>query len=487
MKPPRPALLLMIFAGVALLGVLAFATLRSAASKSRLEQMASAALDMDVHIGGATHVRLFPELGVSADDVHLQRDGAELGSARQARVAVSLMSLLRGSRRIAAVELEGATLFIHQGADGRFNFQRPGNAAKSHPEVRVTRFDLADGTLIYTTANGDTVARFDGCNLKVGDVHLAAAEKSNLLQRLSARGRGACRQIRTRDMQVTDPRSSVTADAGRFVFAPVALRAYGGEGSAELRADLSGDAPKYKLQYQLKKFRIEQWLRVFSPKEIASGEMNFTAALSLHGRTLTELKQSVDGTLSLRGQKLTLQIGDLDQDLSRYESTQQFNLVDLGAILLGGPAGVLITKGYDFARVLHGPGGASEVPQLVSDWRVENGKAQATDVAMTTAANRVALKGDLDLVNGRFGDVTVAVVDNEGCARVLQKVHGRFGEPEIDKPNVLMALSGPARRLVTEAKENLLGSHCEPFYSGSVSSPPPATAEPHTGVAANPP
>lgn len=470
----RPSLLLTVLAAALLLGVLAFAALRGAASRPRLEQMASAALDMDVHIGGAVHVQLFPALGVNVEDVHLQRDGAELASAKRASIQVSVLSLLHGPRRIGALDLEGATLSMQQGPDGRFNFQQRGNASKSHPEIRLARFHVADGSLIYTTAAGETAARFQGCELELGAVHLSAAETSNALQRLSARGSGSCRQIQTRNLQATETRFSVTADTGRFVFAPIALQAYGGQGSAELRADLTGEAPAYRLQYDLKKFRVEEWLRAFSPKQIASGEADFSANLSMQGRTLTALKQSSDGTLSLRGQKLTLQIGDLDHDLGRYESTQQFNLVDLGAILLGGPAGLLVTKGYDFARVLHGPGGSSEIPLLVSEWRVENGTAQARDVAMTTAANRVALKGDLDLVNGRFGDVTVAVLDGAGCARVQQKVHGRFGAPEIDKPNVLMALSGPARRLVTEAKKTLLGDHCEPFYSGSVAAPPPA-------------
>jgi AsmA family len=478
----RPTLLLLTVVAVlgVLLGVMVLA-LRGAASRSRLEQMASSALDMQVRIGGAVHVQLLAGPGVSAEDIHLQRDGAELASVRQANVAVSVLSLLRGSQRIAALRLRGVTLSLRQGADGRFNFQEPEELEKPRSEVQVGRIEVADGTLTYTTAGGETAARFEGCDLNLGAVHLSAAENRHVLQQLSARGDGSCRQIQTPNLQTTETRFSVTADAGKFLFAPVTLHAYGGQGSAELHADLTGKVPAYQLQYDLKKFRVEEWLRVFSPKKIAAGEMDFAARLSMQGRTLTALKQTSDGSLSLRGQNLALQIGDLDHDLSRYESTQQFNLVDLGAILLGGPAGVLVTKGYDYARVLHGPGGTSVISQLVSDWQVQHGIAHARDVAMTTAANRVAVQGDLDLVNGRFGDVTVAVLDDQGCARVQQKVHGRFGSPEIDKPNVLMALSGPARRLVTRAK-SLLGGHCETFYSGSLAAPPPA--EPRAGSAA---
>ena len=80
-------------------------------------------------------------------------------------------------------------------------------------------------------------------------------------------------------------------------------------------------------------------------------------------------------------------------------------------MLLAGPAGLLVTKGYEFAAVAQGTPGRSEIRTLVSDWSIDRGVARARDVGMTTAANRVAIRGGIDFVNDRFQDFTVAVVD----------------------------------------------------------------------------
>jgi hypothetical protein len=102
---------------------------------------------------------------------------------------------------------------------------------------------------------------------------------------------------------------------------------------------------------------------------------------------------------------------------------------------------------------------------------VERGVAQARDVAMSTKANRIALQGNLDFVNHGFEDVTMAVLNREGCATLEQKVHGSFSHPEVDKPNVVIALAGPAMHLLNQAKHLVGAGHCQPFYTGSLPAP----------------
>jgi len=88
--------------------------------------------------------------------------------------------------------------------------------------------------------------------------------------------------------------------------------------------------------------------------------------------------------------------------------------VDVAALFLAGPAGLAVTKGYNFASNFQTSEGRSEIRTLVSGWKVERGVAQAQDVAMATKQNRVALKGGLDFVNERFGNVTL--VDNRAAS-----------------------------------------------------------------------
>jgi len=161
---------------------------------------------------------------------------------------------------------------------------------------------------------------------------------------------------------------------------------------------------------------------------------------------------------------------DLDRTFSRYEASQNFNLVDMGAFFIAGPFAPLITKGYAFGSLFLGSGGSSRIRVLVSDWKVERGIAQAKDVAMATNENRIALMGSLDFVQERFNDVTVAVVDGKGCAKVRQKIRGPFRKPVVEEVSVLQTAGGPLLSLFKQAKK-LFGKPCEVFYSGSVAPP----------------
>lgn len=198
--------------------------------------------------------------------------------------------------------------------------------------------------------------------------------------------------------------------------------------------------------------------------------MDFSANLSMKGATKNEMVRSAAGEASLRGHDLTLEIGDTDKELARYESSQNFNLVDVGALFFAGPIGLAVTRGFNLASLFQNSGGSSQIRTLVSEWRVERGVAEAKDVAMATKENRIALKGGLDFVNARFKEVTVALIDAQGCAKALQKIRGPFARPEVEKPDVLTSAAGPALSLLRQAKR-LFGGKCDVFYAGTVAPP----------------
>ena len=142
----------------------------------------------------------------------------------------------------------------------------------------------------------------------------------------------------------------------------------------------------------------------------------------------------------------------------------------MGAFFIAGPFAPLVTKGYNFASLFRGSGGSSRIRALVSDWKVERGIARAKDVAMATNENRIALMGSLDFANERFNDVTVALVDGKGCAKLRQKIRGSFRKPEVEKVHVLQSVAGPVLKLFKQAGK-LLGGKCEVVYAGSVAPP----------------
>jgi AsmA protein len=276
--------------------------------------------------------------------------------------------------------------------------------------------------------------------------------------------------MRTKNLTATKVKASIAGAGGTLKFDPVALEMSGGHGTGNVTADFTRAEPIYHVHALISKLQVADFSKTVTPEKIAEGALDFSATLTMHGTPKTGVMGTVVGEASLRGNDLVLDIGDLDKEFSHYESTQNFNLIDVGAFFLAGPLGVAVTKGYDYARILKKSEGRTTIRTLISQWKVERGIAQAEDVALATPENRIAMTGGLDLVDDTYDDVTVALIGPQGCVRVAQKIRGSFGKPEIEKPNVVTAITGPARSLINKGKK-LLGAKCVVFYSGAVQPP----------------
>jgi AsmA protein len=439
--------------------------------KPRLVAAASEALGMEVSVDGSLGIGFFPGLQITLEDAHIRNRGADLVSAKQARLGIDILSLLYQKIRIDKIVLKRPTISIVRDRDGEFNFEKPDASDAALPVLDLAKVSLSDATLIYTDNQAGEGFEAGSCDLDLHRLRLPGGARPDLMKRLSFTAQLACGEIKKNDLKVSDLKLTASGKRGVFELKPITMRVFGAQGSGSIQADFSGSVPRYHVRYALPQFRSEEFLKTLSPQRVAEGPMDFSANLSMQGKTVNEMKQTVDGETSLRGENLTFDGIDLDRVLSRFESSQNFNLVDVGAFFFAGPIGLAVTKGYDFASLFKGSEGRSEIRTLVSDWKIERGVAQARDVAIATNRNRIALRGGLDFVNEQFNDVTMATIDAKGCATVRQKITGSFQKPVVEKPNILMSLTGPARKLLKKGRDLLPGGECEVFYAGSVAPP----------------
>jgi len=449
------------------------------AHKPWLEAAASDALGMEVRIGGRMGIGLFPGFHVKLKDVRIRNRGADVAFAKETILGIALLPLLHKEVRIVKIGMKRPRISIEQDSGGKFNFETPEEEAGSKPaeEADGTRFSLdvkkisfSDGALFYAEKKTGEVLKAGDFNLNVSNLRLSGENSSNILKRLSFTAEFACKEFRKGDLTVSNLKLRIEGKDGVLDLHPVTMLLFGGQGSGSLRADFSGSVPQYHVRYSLPGFRIEEFLKTLSPKKAAEGSMDFSATLSMRGKTTNEMTRTANGKVSLRSGNLTLDGIDLDRTLSRFEDSQSFNLVDVGAFFIAGPFASLITKGYTFASLFQGSGGSSRIRELVSDWEVEHGVARAKDVAMATDENRIALVGSLDFINERFDDVTMAVVDGKGCATVRQRIRGPFRKPEVEKVSVIQSVAGPVLKLFRQAKK-LFEGECKVFYAGSVAPP----------------
>jgi AsmA protein len=465
-----------IFSIGALIGLLVLAAialflfLDVNAYKPRFEAAVSDMMGMEVRVGGRLGIGIFPNLLVTLKDVHISNRGTEVVSAREARIGIDFFTLLHKGVRIEKIVLEHPRISIEKARDGKFNFQKSEAARGPLSNLTLAKVSFSDGTLRY-------VDRRTGWGFEAGDCSLDGSrlqlyrERPGIMKNLSFAAEVACGEVRTKDHAASDLKFSVAGQRGVFDLKPLTMRVFAGHGSGSIRGNFTGAVPHYRVRYSLSRFHIDEFLKPLSPQNVAEGLMDFSANLSMQGRNMNELRQTMAGQISLRGNNLILNGRDLDREFARFESSQTFNLVDVGAFFFAGPVGLAVTKGYNFASIFQGSEGRSEIRTLVSDWTVKRGVAHSQDVAMATNENRVALQGGLDFVNQRFDDVTVALIDAKGCAKVRQKIHGTFQKPLVEKPSVIKSLAGPVAKLLKQLERLFPGEECEVFYAGSVASP----------------
>jgi AsmA protein len=441
------------------------------AYKPRLEAAASRALGMEVRAGGRLGIDLFPGLHITLEDVHIGNRGAEVATVKEARVRVDLLPLLKKEVRFGSISLKHPRIFIERDRDGNFNFEKPEPVSGVLPALGLSKVSLSKGTLLFADKQSGRGFEALDCSLDIDHLRLPDGKRSDLMKNLSLTANLACGEIRKNGFTVSDLKVSAAGKNGVVDLKPVTMGVFGAQGSGSIRADFSDAIPRYDVRYALPQFRIEEFFKTLSPQQVAKGSMDFFATLSMHGKTANKMRQTAEGQILLRGENLTLIGRDLDQELSQFESSQHFNLVDVGAFFFAGPLGLVVTKGYDFAGIFQGSGEHSQIRTLVSTWKVEHGVAQAQDVAMATNENRVALQGGLDFVHQQFDNVTVALIDAEGCTKVRQSIRGAFRNPVLEQPSVLKTLAGPVRKLYQMGRDLFPGGECEVFYTGSMAPP----------------
>jgi uncharacterized protein involved in outer membrane biogenesis len=450
-------------------------------TKAQFEAAASNATGLQVVVLGEVSFSVVPALHARLTRVVARNRGTPLASIGEADVRVEFRPLLRRELRVQRLILRDINAQVERDANGRFNVitaRRPAPAAVSSSAAQmaaallpaaasVAGLTLERTNLRYLDRQLDQEVSANGCSFDGKDVQLLQPASSELLKNLVFEARVACGEVRTAKLTARDLEFSMVTRGGVVQIRSLLLQMLGGQGSGEIDADLSGTQPLFRIDYALKQARLEQLLAALSAEPLGEGGLDFKASVSMQGSDLSALTRTAQGGARLEGRDLSLAVGDLDQKLARYESSQNFNLVDVGAFLVAGPAGPALTKSYNFASIFRGTRGDTPVRRLVSRWSIQDGIAQAQDVAMATRANRLAIKGSLDLVRQNFQDVSVALLNERGCARVEQKISGPFATPEIKRPSVLAALAGPVRSLFGRA-QRLLGLDCAVFYEGEV-------------------
>jgi hypothetical protein len=330
---------------------------------------------------------------------------------------------------------------------------------------------LAIGALVYFDKKAGEKTELKGINLAIKD--LSVVDTSGvIIKNISFTGNLDCKEIRKKDLRIDKVKSQVKVEKGVIYLTPLTMDIFGAKAEGDAMADKSEVDAAYKINLKVLKLDFEKLEESFGIKKVIGGKGDLYASLTMKEKGSRKLMSSLDGTFSLRGDNLVIHAMDLDKVLASYETSQEFNLVDLGAFFIVGPLSTFAIKGYRYWDVYdQSKGGQGAITQFISHWKIRGGVAYATDCALATHHNRVALKGKLDLVSERYDNVMVALLDDKGCAKFKQGISGPFGSPQIGAVSAAESLAGPIAKLYRSAKSFIQGGKCEVFYNGAVQHP----------------
>jgi len=323
------------------------------------------------------------------------------------------------------------------------------------------------------------IDRKSGERIELKEINLSIKNLSvvdtsgDFIKSISFTGNLDCREARKKDFKFSNFKSFIQAEKGVFHLKPFTMEIYGSKGEGDAVLDMSEADAVYKINLQASKLDFEKFEQSYGIKKVIGGKGDFAAALTIKEKGNRTLPGSTSGTFSLRGDNLVVNTMDLDEILSSYETSQEFNLVDLGAFFIAGPLGNVALKGYHYGDFYNQTrGGQGTITQFISHWKIRDGLAEAMDCAFATRHNRVAFKGRLDFVRERYDNVIVALLDDTGCAKFKQSISGSFRKPQISAVNVAESLAGPFSNLYRKAQRFVQGSKCEVFYNGAVRQAP---------------
>jgi uncharacterized protein involved in outer membrane biogenesis len=331
---------------------------------------------------------------------------------------------------------------------------------------------LTIGALVYFDKKAGEKTELKEISLGIKDLSVVDTTGA-VIRNISFTGNLDCKEMRKKDLKIDNVKSPIKVEKGVIYFMSFTMDIFGAKAEGDATADKSEVDAVYKINLKVSKLDFAKLQESFGAKKVIGGKGDLYAYLTMKEKGSRNLMRGTDGTFSLRGDNLVIYTMDLDKFLSSYETSQEFNLVDLGAFFIAGPLSTVALKGYRYGDVYNQTrGGQGTITQFISHWKIKAGVADATDCALATRHNRVAMKGKLNLVSERYDNVIVALLDDKGCVKFKQGISGPFGSPQVGKVSAVESLGGPIFNLYRKAKRFIQGGKCEVFYHGSVQQPP---------------
>jgi AsmA protein len=315
--------------------------------------------------------------------------------------------------------------------------------------------------------NADTVEIL-GLKLDLDYAAINVTNGDKILANLDVMGIFSSRQLLVNDFKYSNLLTSVEGKSGKLRLTKNQIELFGIVGEMLVDADFTDEVYTYRIEQNAKGHDINHILDTVTDTDLVDGSLDISIWLEMSGNSWQENMKTLRGEVNNRGKDLRIRNVDLDAVISNFKDTQNFNLLDVGAIVFAGPAGAVVTKSVDYAKLLQmNPGDSTVITDFITEIKLNDGMAHIQDMAFNTQRSRIAFDGVFDLANLSFVNFVIAIVNTNGCILLSQQLNGPFGEPKLEKFSTIGTILAPIRN----AYNSIVGNECTPFYSGAIAHP----------------
>jgi len=180
------------------------------------------------------------------------------------------------------------------------------------------------------------------------------------------------------------------------------------------------------------------------------------------------------GKIHSLAESIVLRGISINKILDDFENSQSVGLLDIGAVVLLGPGGILLTKGNNYNTLVNSlkNKGDSKINQLNVDIDLVDDIITMTDMAFATEKHRLAFKGSINSQKNTFVNFEVATVNKHGCAIYKEEVLGSLDAPKIKQVNFLVkSVINPVGSLLDIVTDPMDIKCRKAFYNGVVKAP----------------
>ena len=463
--------ILILMPGIAL--VVAKAVLNSASVKSKIEIAVSETLDMDFKIGGRINLGFFPYLWLAVNNISVGYSTDEIAAANQIKIDPHLLDLWSLNVHIEDLEIHSPRLKLDQEVVKKIlalEGKVPDHTLPVESLV-IDSFSISNAKFFYS--DDHTAVDLNAMNFGGGEVSII--ENRNMIiddvvsfvKAINFAGDVSAGHITSQTFKLENIKADLKGEKGLLTADPIEMEYFGGRAVISGSLNLRENAHLVQIVIEMPELNLESFQKRSAAKDIIKGTIHLRGKFEARAAVIDELWKNISGNFSIHGQYLTLKGVDFDAALDEFKKMRGFGFNDLTALVTLGPLGVVVSHGYHQLEALEkimASTGDSSIQVLVSDWNVVKGVIAAEDVAFSTQRNRVVVKGSLDIPNEKFKNVTIAIVDSDGCIVNSETVDGPFNSPEVKDAGVL-------ERTVIRPLKRMFKTECELFYDGSVQHP----------------